>query len=201
MFDRVRDAVGERLCPVQAYREDAGRYWEHIERFEKLERLQDFREPDDPSWQAFAAGRWTESLRLLWDDRPNVEAEFAGDARLGLTSYRVRIVEFPIAPYLQWELHALNIRAECGENIRIVGPDAVASYEADNVVPELIFMGTLAMYEVLYDATGVLAGAQKFTDPALVKGCLAEVQALYDQGEDVRTFFAREVAALSPPDL
>jgi hypothetical protein len=199
MLERVRRAVGEFLRPARLYREDAGRYWGHVERFDKLERLQAFREPEDPSWQAFAAGYWEDSLRLLRDDRSNVAAEFAEDARSGLASYRVRVVEFPVTAYLQWELHALNIRAECGENIRVVGPGSVASCEADGILPELIFMGTSAMYEVLYDETGVLAGGRKFVDPELVKGCLVDVQALYGQGEDLRSFFAREVAALPPP--
>jgi hypothetical protein len=199
MIDRVRETPGETLRPVQAYRDDLSRLWPRIDRFDKLERLQHFREPYDSSWRAFAAGRWEESLELAERDRPAVVAEFAEDARLGYTSHRVRVAEFPISPYLQWEMHQFTIRVECGENLRVVGPEAVARHEADVVVPELIFMGSLAMYEVLYDETGVLAGGRKFTDPELIAGCRADVQALYAEGEDFRTFFEREIAPLPPP--
>ena len=199
MLERTRHAVGETFRPVQAYLDDSGRYWSRIDRFDKLERIQHFREPYDASWRAFAAGRWEESLALTELNRRNVVAEFAEDARLGYTSHRVRVVELPIDPYLQWEMHRFKVRVECGENIRIVGRDAVARFETAGTAPELIFMGSLAMYEVLYDETGELAGGRKFTDPDFVAGCRAEVQALYAKGEDFRTFFEREIAPLPAP--
>jgi hypothetical protein len=199
MIDRVRKTLGVTLRPVGAYLEDSGRYWPRIHRFDKLERLQHFRQPEDASWRAFAAGRWEESLELTERNRPAVEAEFAEDRRLGYTSYRVRVVELPITPYLQWEMHRFAIRVQCGENVRVVGPEAVARYETDGVAPELIFMGSLVMYEILYDETGVLAGGRKFTDRDLIAGCRAEVHALYAEGEDFSDFFDREVAPLPPP--
>ncbi|MGH3762067.1 DUF6879 family protein [Actinophytocola sp.] len=199
MLDRVREAAGETFTPVEAYRDDLSRLWPRIERFDKLERIQHFREPYDASWRAFAAGRWEESLELTELNRPNVVAEFAEDARLGYRSYRVRVVEFPIDTYLLWEMYRYRVRAECGEDIRIVTPEAVSRFETNGIVPELIFMGSLAMYEVLYDENGVLAGGRKFTDPELVAGCRAEVQALHQQAEEFWTFFDREIAPLPPP--
>jgi hypothetical protein len=199
MLDRVREAPGDTFRPVQAYRDDLSPLWAQIDRFDKLERLQHFREPYDASWRAFAAGRWEESLELNERNRPLVVAEFAEDRRLGYTSHRVRVVEFPITPYLQWEMHGFTVRVECGEDLRIVGPEVVARYETNGVAPELIFMGDLAMYEVLYDETGVLAGGRKFTDPELIAGCRAEVQSLHAQGEDFQSFFEREIVPLPPP--
>jgi hypothetical protein len=198
MLDRVRGEAGEVLRPTRAYLDDTARYWPRIDRFDKLERIQHFREPYDASWRAFAAGRWEESLDLTEHNRPNVVAEFAEDARLGYRSYRVRVVEYPIDPYLQWEMHRFKVRVDCGENIRIISRDAVVKFEKDGIVPELIFMGSLAMYEVLYDQTGVLAGGRKFTDPDLIASCRAETRALYAGGEDFRTFFDREIASLPP---
>jgi len=199
MLDRVRESAGETLRPVRAYLDDSSQYWTRIDRFDKLERIQRFRQPEDASWRAFAASRWVDSLELTELNRPNVVAEFEEDARLGYTSHRVRVVEFPIDPYLQWEAHRLKVRADCGENIRIVGPEAIARFERDRIVPELIFMGTLAMYEVLYDETGELAGGRKFTEPDLIAGCLAELRELYAEGEDFNTFFGREIAPLPAP--
>ncbi|MEV5542338.1 DUF6879 family protein [Saccharopolyspora shandongensis] len=34
--------------------------------------------------------------------------------RLGVELFRVWVVEAPLTPYLQWELHSLAVRAECG---------------------------------------------------------------------------------------
>jgi hypothetical protein len=199
MLERVREAPGDVLSPAQAYLDDTDRYWAWIDRFDKLERIQHFQEPHDASWRAFAEGQWDESLRLTELNRANVRAEFDEDKRLGYRSHRVRVVEFPIDPYLLWELYRFKVRAACGEDIRIIGPEALARFEADVTVPELIFMGSRAMYEVLYDDDGVLAGGRKFTDPELIAGCRAEVQALHRGGEDFRTFFDREIAPLPPP--
>lgn len=199
MLERVRGVPGVILRPTETYLDDSGRYWPRIRRFDKLERIQHFREPHDASWRAFTAGRWQESLALTERNRPNVVAEFAEDARLGYRSYRVRVAEFPIDPYLQWEMHRFRVRVECGVNIRIIRPDAVARFEENDIVPELIFMDSLAMYEILYDETGVLAGGRKFSDPGLIARCRAEVRELYAGGEDFRTFFDREIAALPPP--
>jgi hypothetical protein len=199
MLDRVRAAAGEIFEPVETYVNSLAPYWPRIDRFDKLERIQHFREPDDASWRAFAAGDWDESLRLSEQNRPEVVAEFAEDARLGYRSYRVRVVDLPIDPYLQWEMDRFRIRVECGESIRIVGPTAVADYETTGIVPELIFMGSLAMYEVRYDKTGELVGGKRFTDPELIVNCRAEVQALYASGEDFWSFYEREIVPLAPP--
>lgn len=199
MLDRVCKATGETLDSVEAYQNDLSPLWSRIDRFDKLERVQSFREPDDASWRAFAAGDWSRSLELTDRNRGNVAAEFAEDDRLGYRSYRVRVVEFPISAYLQWEMHRFKVRVEYGENIRIISPEALARFETSAPVPELIFMGSLAMYEVLYDEAGVLAGARRFTDPELVAGCRAEVQALYDRGTDFEEFFDRNIAPMRPP--
>lgn len=60
-------------------------------------------------------------------------------------------------------------------------------------------MGSLAMYEVLYDETGILSGARKFEDPVLISSCRQEVQALLARGEDFQSFFEREIVPLPPP--
>lgn len=199
MLECVRNVSGDILRPVEVYLDDTGHYWGHINRFDKLERLQHFREPGYPSWDAFMAGRWDEALQIMQRDRPAVEKEFSEDFRAGLSSYRVRVVELPVTPYLQWEFHELKLRAECGENIRVIGPEKVLPYEQNAVVPELIFMDTRAMYEICYDDTGTRTGGRKFTDPELIEKCLSEVHVLYNQGEDLLTFFGREIAPLPPP--
>lgn len=199
MLELIGKAAGTIIRPMQAYLDDSNEYWPHIDRFDKLERLQHFREPNDAGWQLFAAGWWEESLAQAERERPLVEAEFAEDVRLGYASCRVRVAEFPITPYLQWEMHQFRIRVECGEHVRVVQKEAVSRHEADVVVPELIFMDSLAMYGVFHDETRVLSGGRKFTDADLIAGCRAEVQALYAEGEDFWTLFEREIVPLPPP--
>ena len=49
MLERVHGISGEIFESVQAYHDDANQYWERIDRFDKLERLQHFREPENQS--------------------------------------------------------------------------------------------------------------------------------------------------------
>ncbi|KAA2259514.1 hypothetical protein F0L68_21545 [Solihabitans fulvus] len=199
MLERVHEAPGEIFNGSDGYNVDVSQYWGRISRFDKLERRQHFREPDNPSWEAFALGHWTEALRLHERARSAVEAEFAEDARRGMVSRRVRVVGQPVTPYLQWELHGLMLRAEHGESIRVVTPESLDRFALDDSLPELIFLGELAMYEVLYDTNDTLYGARKFTDRELIAGCLVDVAELHSQGEDLRTFFQREIVELPPP--
>ncbi len=201
MIERVRGIPGEIFEEVQAYHDDANQYWERIDRFDKIERLQHFREPGNQSWEAFVSGRWAEAQQIRQRNRPTVIVEFAEDARRGIVSRRVRVVEIPVTAYLQWELYGLKLRSECGENIHIIDSKAVAMYETSGVIPELIFMDLLAMYEICYDKNGLLYGARKFTDPDLISGCQEDFDALYKQGEDLHAFFAREIEPLPPPTV
>ncbi|WP_344905879.1 DUF6879 family protein [Actinomadura meridiana] len=85
--------------------------------FWKLERRQTFQEPDDASYQAFVRGDWEEAQRIENDGRDALRRRFVEQ---GFVLRRVRVVESPITPYLQWEMRALRVRAEAGEEIRVL---------------------------------------------------------------------------------
>jgi hypothetical protein len=199
MLECVRGISGELLEGVQAYHDDANQYWEQINRFDKIERLQHFQEPGNQSWEAFASGRWVKAQEIRRRNCSTVAAEFAEDARRGIISRRIRVVEIPVTAYVQWELHGLKLRAEYGENIRVVDLNTIAHYEKNGIMPELIFMSSLVMYKICYDERGLLRGAEKFTDRDLISECQIDFNALYQQGEDLHAFFAREVEPLPPP--
>jgi len=166
----------------------------------KLERQQCFREPGFPSWDAFARGEWDESLRLIEGERDYLR-EFSQEVENHrITLYRVRVVEQPIAPYLQWELHLLRLRAECGEKIRVIGPEHLAELERTEPLPELLTLGDRTTYQICYSEQGILDGAVRYLDEATTARCRALTRDLYDVGEDVASFFVREVAHLPPPN-
>ncbi|WP_216895789.1 DUF6879 family protein [Nocardia alni] len=165
----------------------------------KLERLQHFRDPQFVSWEAFDRGEWGRSLRLLEDERASL-AEQQGEAvAMGVDLYRVRVVAEPIAPYVQWELHLLALRAQYGERIRVIGPEIVAPFESAEIVPELLTVGTDTVYEFRYDETGTLIGANRYIDTEIYDRCMEFMRSLYAEGEDVRAFFQRRVVGLAPP--
>jgi hypothetical protein len=200
MRDLLSASPGERLG-LEAYREDFRRRDFAVDGCDswKLERRQGFREPGDPSWEAFVRGDWEQALRLIEARRGellDLSRLAAGhDCRL----VRVRVVEQPLTPYLQWELHLLRVRAECGELIRLIGPEHVATYEQFGLVPELVTLNDDTVYEILYDADGVLAGAVRYLGRASRDRVAGRIEELYVLGEDIDTFFDREVAGLRPP--
>lgn len=66
MRDLLGAPPGERLG-LEAYREDFRRRDFAVDGCDswKLERRQDFREPGDPSWEAFVQGNWEKALWLI----------------------------------------------------------------------------------------------------------------------------------------
>ncbi|GAA2121184.1 DUF6879 family protein [Actinomadura alba] len=198
MLERLLDLPGMELG-LDAYLDDfESRFWRVAESW-KLERQQTFREPEVPSWVAMAEGDWATALRLAEEMRPSIKGLQQRLDEHGITQHRVRIVEWPLSPYLWWELHVLRIRAEEGERIRVLDTAAVRPLEKARELPEVLVLGDRVGYVIRYDGTGVLDGARKVTDAQTIAACREEMAALHRQGEDLLSFFPREVAPLPPP--
>ncbi|MFJ9846997.1 DUF6879 family protein [Kitasatospora sp. NPDC101155] len=165
----------------------------------KLERLQYFEEQGSPSRDALRRGDWEEALRLLEDRRGALLAIGREDEERNSFFHRVRVIEKPLTAYLQWELHSLRMRAECGERVRIIPAEKLAGTEEFSPLPEAVILGGRTLYQVLYAETGTPIGAVRYTDPELVDRWENYIKDLYEAGEDVQTYFDREVAHLPPP--
>lgn len=192
--------AGERMAREDYLAEFWHQFWKVDSLgFWKLERQQHFREPGYDVWEAFARGDWDESLRLLEVDRAKMAAEHRRMNEQGVKIWWVRVVEQPLTAYLQWNLRVLRVREQCGSGVRVVGPQQVAPMEATQPLPELVTLGTAVMYELLYDGSGTLEGARRYTDPQLIVRCQRVLADLYAAGEPLRDYFLREVAGLPAP--
>jgi hypothetical protein len=194
------DAVSERL-ELPRYYTDFGADFSRAREFWKLERGQVYAEPGDPSWVAFNAGDWDEALRLVADSREDLTTYHAETAAAGTATWRIRIVELPVTPYLQWELHVLRLRDETGGPVRILPASAVADLEDQGELPDIYTMNTDVMYQAVYDEHGVLDHALRYTGEALVRRCRDFIAGLYRRGEPIAAFFEREIAHLPPPRI
>jgi uncharacterized protein DUF6879 len=166
----------------------------------KLERRQHFEEQGSASRDALRRGEWEEALRLLEETRGDLLAIAQDDARRGSLFHRVRVVEEPLTPYLQWQLHSLRLRAECGESVRIISAERLAAAEVRGLLPELVILGGRTLYQVRYTDAGAPDGAIRYTDPQLVRNWENYLRRLHETGEDVLSYFARQVAHLPPPN-
>jgi hypothetical protein len=199
MLDRIRQVPGE-ILDHAAYHKD---YAEQVEDLRgviwKLERAQTFREPGDTSWEAFMDGDWDRALRLLEADRDAVRAEARDNARQGLRIQRVRIVEQPVTPYLQWELNALRMLAEEGFGLRTLPAEYVRTLERRGRLPEIVVLGRRVLYEVRYRDDWTPCGARRIEAPDVVQAAASEIARLYESGEPLLRFFEREIAPLPSP--
>jgi hypothetical protein len=199
MFDSFPHGVSERMDRPTYHADFRRNYQSEIRHLNKLERGQNFKERGFPSWEAFAAGEWDRALSLIQEKRDVYARQFREAARLDILERRLRVVEFPVTPYVQWELFVLRLRVDLGDNIRVLDARKISDIEKDRPVPEVVILGDVAMYEVLYDDDGNAMGANHFTDRALIQETSAGFDALYERGDDFHEFFDREIIPLAPP--
>ena len=198
--DLLKSAAGVRLDQphyeadfgANLWRTDGADSW-------KLERMQRYSEVGFPSWEAFMAGDWNRALQLYEEERPNIIAFNREFQRHRSRLYRVRVVVEPITPYVQWEMHCLRLRAECGERIKVVDYATVSALESTGMLPELVSLCGHVLYQTLYDDTQKPDGAIRFADYELVGRYEEFVGSLYGAGEDVESYFSRTIAGLPPP--
>ncbi|WP_200308432.1 DUF6879 family protein [Streptomyces adelaidensis] len=201
MFDSFPRSTSERL-DRPTYHADLSRvYAGGVGFLNKLERGQHFKERGFPSWEAFADGDWERALSLADERREDYAQELGQASRSGVTHRRLRVVEFPITPYVQWELFVLRVRVDLGDDIRILDAHDISNIERSRPVPEVVILGDAAMYEVVYDEDGNAAGANRYTDRSLIRETNVGFDALYERGEEFHDFFDREIVTLPPPQM
>ncbi|MPY53345.1 DUF6879 family protein [Streptomyces acidicola] len=194
------DELGDRLTR-QDYKRDFRERRTAIRDGEswKLERLQHFEETNDDSRDALRTGDWPEALRLFEAERDALRRKAREEESRGAVFHRIRVVEEPLTPYVQWELHWLRLSAECGHSVRVLPASAIASAEADGSLPELNLLDGRTLFRVLYTDTGQPDGAIRFTDPRTVRRWTDYLRYVYEAAEDVQAYFDRAVAHLPPP--
>lgn len=165
----------------------------------KLERRQHFEEQGSPSRDALRRGEWEESLRLMRERGDSLAAAAREDERQGHTFHRVRVVEEPLTPYLQWELHSLLQQAQFGVRVRVVHAESVAEVERTVPLPELVLLGGRTLFNVLYSDAGHPQGAIRYTESDVTARWEHYIKSLYQSGEEITSYFERVVAHLPAP--
>jgi hypothetical protein len=199
MLERV-PCLPARVLERDAYLSDYRREYERIDdAFWKLERGQTFREIGDASWEAFAGGDWDLSLELNEADRATAMEMAENDRKHGIRTNRIRVVELPVSPYVQWEMQFFRLLVEAGQELRVLDARELRDHERHQPLPELALLGSRVLYQVLYESDGTPCGARRIDDPGIIRACRAELAALFARGEPLMDFFSREIAPLPAP--
>lgn len=199
MLERVYDIPGQ-VFNRPGYHADRRRTEKEVPgAVWKLERSQVFREPYDPSWQALIEGRWKDALALHEEDREAARSEHSRNHENDVEFRRLRIVEQPVAPYLQWEMYFFRILVQEGFMLRVLDAGRVRDLEQDRPLPELLVHGDQVLYQVRYDEHWTPCGARRIDDPDVVRPAQEEIAQLWAQGEPLLDYFERVIAPLPPP--
>jgi hypothetical protein len=165
--------------------------------FWKFERGQHYAEPHNPSWKAFHDGNWENALHLIETERERLTGQHEQLNAEGINTYRVRIVDYPLTPYLQWELHYLHLRHQTGGPVHIYPAHLLAPLEhTGHELPDLNICAPHATYIPNYDDNGVLASATKYP---WGNSITRYVKHLYKLGQPIDTYFQTHIAHLPPP--
>jgi hypothetical protein len=68
-------------------------------------------------------------------------------------------------------------------------------------LPELITLGSDALYEILYSEQGIVEGASCFTDRETITRCRQFIERLYAEGQELNHYFQDAVTKLDPPHV
>ena len=198
--DLLQQAAGVRLDQSQYQKDFDANLW-RVDGADswKLERMQSYSEAGFPGWEAFMAGDWNTALQLYEKERPGIAAFHEEFRSHRSCLYRVRVVAEPVTPYVQWELHCLKLRVECGEKIRVVNPSAISLHEPVGPLPELISLCGRVLYHTIYDDREQPDGAFRYAGPELIAWYENFARGLYETGEDVESYFRRAIEGLPPP--
>lgn len=165
----------------------------------KLESAQHFIEPGNDSWDLFVAGDWTGALNAVDEMAEDLSTAFAELQARGISTRRLRLVEQPVSPYLQWELHVLRARSVAGEQIRVL-PKSSATLRLGYGPREFLFMGNAVLFDIIYSRSGRLDGAREFAWDSEAQMLYETTEDMFATGEDLLSYFDRVIAPMPAPN-
>lgn len=163
-----RESVGPRLGRSAWLAMLEERFLDLTSAYFQYERLQDYQEPDNPSFDAFRAGDVPLARALLTDVVAREEADFRRLCQRNAPYVRVHTVDRPLTPYLRWELDVYQVLARYGQRILIVDLDASSPREFVDSYDFLLFDDATVMVQD-YGQDGRFCGGWRTDDPALVQ--------------------------------
>ena len=129
----------------------------------KLEVLQYYGEgaEEKPSLKEWLRGNKEESVRLLKQNSKQMALWWPKDERIQKT--RIHIVEYPLTPYIEWEIEAyrdVNI-PEAGENVYLLDSKYVKEYPE---IPEGWIFDDNRAISIIYDKNGKVKEFEIYED-------------------------------------
>lgn len=190
------------LLSSSEFRERFLKEWHRsIARFLKVERRQEYAEPNDPSYQAFARGNFAEAHRLVAERIREQESFYRPARAKGVDLVRVRIVDDPLSSYLRdYELPSYVVSAQLGERIVVTRAGEVKQVLDRFRVPDFLLFDARCVLVNNYNEAGAPDGALLVDEPALVDEYRSVAERLVASAVELETFLADEGITVPPPN-
>lgn len=144
---------------------------ELLTRWVKVERLQEYDEPDSPGYHAFKRGDYREAGKLV-QAMVKAQTEFYSRAREhGIAMIRIRICDLPLSPYLvHYEIPAYLADIECGEQVRFVDAKEIEGLLTETGLSDYVLFDDRRVTALVYDTgTATLQDALLAEHPEVVQ--------------------------------
>lgn len=169
--------------------------WARIQtRFLKLECWQSYREADTNESQAAYDRGDVEAARRLLEREAEADRPLYEDVRRrGIEYARVRLVQEPLTPYLEYELLSYRIRAELGERIEVVRCGPELRLPDQEHFDFLLFDQRVALiHDYGTDEVGAQAGGWLTHGPAALAGLEEMISRLRQQAAPLARYLAED---------
>jgi hypothetical protein len=169
------------------------RAWSRLQsRFLKLECWQRYWESEDNQSQAAYNSGDIDTARDLLRREAEVDRPLYEDVRSrGIEYARVRLVQEPLTPYLEYELLSYRIRVDLGENIEVVRCDAGARLPDERHFDFLLFdRGTALIHDYGTAKIGRQVGGWLTHEPDVIARLEQTIASLRRQAVPVQHYLA-----------
>jgi Family of unknown function (DUF6879) len=165
--------------------------WAELEsRFLKLECWQSYFEAEgNQSQEAFNRGDVSKVRELLQQEAEADRPLYDGIRRRGIDYARIRLVQEPFTPYLEYELMSYRIRAAMGENIEVVRCEPAIRLPNEQYFDFLLFDQRTALIHD-YGETGRQSGGWLTQDASVIARLAATARALRGTAISLERFVA-----------
>lgn len=127
--------------------------------FFKVERLQEYQEPENPSFVAYMMGNIEEATALLVEGLSSSADFFRQTAERNLLYTRVRLAELPLSQYLKWEFMSYQVSARYGERILVNDISNLPEQSSLKSGGDYVMFDNRIVLRHNYNSSGLLEGA------------------------------------------
>lgn len=152
--------------------------WDNAARqFLKVEVLQAFEEPGDPSYEALRRRDFKEAVRLVRERVAAQEGMYREGIRRGMEIVRLRVVEWPLTEYLRYEIMAYVVAETIGERVLVIERESLRP-EVERELREFNMFDQRIAFLLDYTPEGLFRGAWRVEAPSEVARLIAVASAL-----------------------